>query len=56
METKQKKRKIKILYAILYILLDIENLWWKIAELIVKPLATLRRYVAYLLSKFVELK
>lgn len=56
METKQKKRKIKILYAILYILLDIENLWWKIADLIIKPLAILRRWVAYRLSLLVELK
>lgn len=56
METKQKKRKIKILYAILYFLLDIENLWWKIADLIIKPLAMLRRWVAYELSKLVELK
>lgn len=53
METKQKKRKIKILYAILYFLLDIENLWWKIADLIIKPLATVRRWVAYRLSLLV---
>ena len=52
----QQKIKVKVLYAILYTLLDIENLWWKIAEIIIKPLATLRRWVAYQLSKLVELK
>lgn len=55
-EQNQPKTKVKFLYAMLYLLLDIENLWWKIAEIIIKPTATLRRWVAYQISKLVELK
>lgn len=52
----QPTKKVKFLYKTLYLLLDIENLWWKIAEIIIKPTAMLRRWVAYQLSKLVELK
>jgi hypothetical protein len=45
-----KQIKIKILYSVLLFLIDIEGLLWDIAEFLIKPLALLRRWVAYRLS------
>jgi len=43
--------KRNILYFVLYRLMDIEELCWNIAELVIKPFALLRRWVAYRISK-----
>jgi len=40
-----------ILYFILYCLMDIEEIMWNIADFIIKPVALLRRWVAYRISK-----
>lgn len=43
--------KRNILYFALYRLMDMEELAWNIADLVIKPFALLRRYVAYRISK-----
>jgi hypothetical protein len=49
MEPKSEK-KIRFLYFLLALLIDIESFLWDIAEILIKPLALLRRWVAYRLS------
>lgn len=41
----------KIAYFILYSLMDIENLLWNIADIIIYPVARLRKWVIYRISK-----
>jgi len=49
----QPKFKVKFLYLILYFLMDVESFLWDVAELLIKPTALLRRWVAYRISLLV---
>lgn len=45
--------KVKVLYLVLYFLMDVESFLWDVAELLIKPTALLRRWVAYRISLLV---
>jgi hypothetical protein len=42
--------KLKILYFIMYRLMDLESIMWDIADFIIKPVALLRRGVANIIN------
>ncbi len=46
--------KIKSLYLILDFLIQLESLLWDISEIIIKPVAWVRRQVADKLSKIIK--
>lgn len=46
MENQSNAKRI-ILYFILYRLMDVEEIMWNVAEFAIKPVALLRRKVAY---------
>ena len=43
--------KIKILYFVLYRLMDLESLLWAIADIIIRPVSKLRNWITYRISK-----
>jgi len=54
METQQKSpmqtRKLKILYWVMFRLMDIESIMWAIADAVIFPIALLRRVVAKIIN------
>ena len=48
--------KVKVMYAILYFLMDMENFLWDLADFIIYPVAWLRRWVAYRISLVIKIK
>lgn len=43
-------RKIKILYFVMFRLMDLESILWDIGDFLIKPIATLRRKVAKIIN------
>lgn len=43
-------RKLKILYFVMFRLMDLESIMWDIAEFFIKPIALLRRGVANIIN------
>lgn len=48
---KNKTLGIKLLYWIMFRLMDCESILWWVADHIIKPTALLRRYIAKVLAK-----
>lgn len=46
--------KIKILYFVMYRLMDLESIMWDIAEIFIKPVALLRRGVANIINNNIK--
>lgn len=46
-----KSPKVKRLYKVLFILMDIESVLWDIAEFIIKPVAKCRGFVTRKIAK-----
>ncbi len=51
-----KSPKLKILYFILYRIMDMESLLWDITEFIVKPIAKMRQVITNIIAKELNLK
>lgn len=47
-------RKIKILYFVMFRLMDLESIMWDIAEFLIKPVALLRRGVANIINNYLS--
>jgi len=51
-----KDFKLKIMYSVLNLLIDLESLLWDIAEFFIYPTAKFRRWVAYRISLIINVK
>ena len=50
----KNQKRLKILYAILYFILDVENALWTIADFLIRPVKMIRGVFAYKINDILK--